>query len=52
MGAKNGIGVVEEAVRAAGVEVCPDDLAHGVDAVCAGAEGGKGNVEGGVHAAA
>src|SRR5207244_11334001 len=48
--------VVEEAVAAVAdavaVLVIPDDLARGVDAVCNGAPGGQGIVNGGVGATA
>src|SRR5262249_47907693 len=46
------IGVVQEAVLADGVEVIPDDLARGVDAVCHGVASGQGIVESDVSAAA
>src|SRR5262245_65975965 len=46
------IRVIQEAVVAAGVEVIPDDLARGVDAVCHGVASGQGIVESDVSAAA
>jgi hypothetical protein len=42
----------QEAVGAAGVDVPPDDLACIVDALCNGADGGQGIIEGGEGTAA
>ena len=46
------VGVIEEAVRAAGVVVTPHDLARTIDAVGGGTLGAQGVVEGGVSSAA